>query len=108
MAFSAPQSSQGMGGTVKPYGQLNAAAGSSSIGRYDPYAPPRRPVPSTSTASASSNTPSKQSSHCEPHLLTGIIAIRFKPSPFIRVERAVSAVVECPGTDVAFRFEVDN
>ena len=30
-------------------------------------------------------------------MLKGIAAIRFKSSPFIRVERAVSAVVECPG-----------
>lgn len=100
---SAAQNSQTMGGNVKPYGQLNATAGSSSIGRYDPYAPPRRPVPSTSTAAASSNTPSKSSSHSATCHLIGVIAIRFKPSPFIRVERAVSGVVECPGVTIAFR-----
>ncbi|KAI0963662.1 hypothetical protein AcW1_000679 [Taiwanofungus camphoratus] len=55
---------------------------SSTIPRYDPYAPPRRPTaPPTSTSSV----PVAPSSN-----------IRFKPSPFFRIERAVSSVVECP------------
>lgn len=29
--------------------------------------------------------------------LTGSLAIRFKPSPFFRIDQAISAVVECPG-----------
>ena len=100
MGFAGPataQTSHSLGVNAKPYGHLNAAAGSSSIGRYDPYAPPRRPVPSTSTASTSSTTPSKCYKNAIARMLKGIAAIRFKSSPFIRVERAVSAVVECPG-----------
>lgn len=56
---TAAQSAQGLGGNVQPYGHASATAGSSSIGRYDPYAPPRRPVPSTSTATSTSGAPGK-------------------------------------------------
>ncbi|KAJ3538088.1 hypothetical protein NM688_g6572 [Phlebia brevispora] len=52
----------------------------SSIPRYDPYAPPRRPAPptaGTSSGSAHSN-------------------IQFKYSPFFKVEKLVSTVIECP------------
>ncbi|GBE78006.1 PINIT domain-containing protein [Sparassis latifolia] len=61
--------------------QSSVSGSSSSLPRYDPYAPARIPTathPSTSTVHPP--TPS----------------IRFKPSPFFRVERAVSSVVECP------------
>ncbi|OBZ79736.1 E3 SUMO-protein ligase pli1 [Grifola frondosa] len=59
-----------------------ASASSSNLPRYDPYATARRPtVPSTSSPTIAP-TPN-----------TGI---RFKQSPFFRVERAVSSVVECP------------
>jgi E3 SUMO-protein ligase PIAS1 len=102
MVFPGSTTAQGSHNMVintKPYGHLNATAGSSSIARFDPYAPPRRPVPSTSAASTSPSTPSKYYSLGMLSLtrLTDIVAIRFKSSPFIRVERAVSAVVECPG-----------
>lgn len=55
---------------------------SSAMSAYDPYAASRRPgIPAAlPTAPSSSNTPS----------------IQFKPSPFFRIERIVSAVVECP------------
>lgn len=39
-------------------------------------------------------------------LKEGVPAIRFKPSPFIRVERSVSSVVECPG--MCSLFLMDN
>ncbi|KAI5121284.1 hypothetical protein M0805_002328 [Coniferiporia weirii] len=58
----------------------NSGVGGSSIARYDPYAPPRRAIPAPSTPS-----PAKTS-----------VSIRFKPSPFYRVDQAVSSVVECP------------
>ncbi|KAF9015110.1 PINIT domain-containing protein [Cyathus striatus] len=54
----------------------------SSISRYDPYAPPRKPNPTSSIASTSTAP--------RP---TGI---RFKESPFFMIDQAVSGVVECP------------
>ncbi|KZT72828.1 hypothetical protein DAEQUDRAFT_743461 [Daedalea quercina L-15889] len=59
-----------------------ASSSSGAIPRYDPYAPPRRPAvpPPPTPASAAPPPPN----------------IRFKFSPFFRVERAVSAIVECP------------
>lgn len=35
-----------------------------------------------------------------------IIGIRFKLSPFFRVEKAVSTVMECPGESLSHHFEV--
>ncbi|KAF9568443.1 hypothetical protein CPC08DRAFT_813495 [Agrocybe pediades] len=60
----------------------SSVAGSSSRSlHYDPYAPPRRPaVPSTSTPSTSASGP----------------GIRFKDSPFFRIDQTVSHLVECP------------
>ncbi|OSD03150.1 hypothetical protein PYCCODRAFT_1434570 [Trametes coccinea BRFM310] len=66
--------------------QPASSSSSTVIPRYDPYAPPRRaaaaaPVPSSSpTVPAPPPAPS----------------IRFKYSPFFRVERLVSPIVECP------------
>lgn len=58
--IDATQSAQAMGANVKPYGHPNAGAGSSLIGRYDAYAPPRRAGPATTAApSTSSGPPSK-------------------------------------------------
>ncbi|KAG5638656.1 hypothetical protein H0H81_011208 [Sphagnurus paluster] len=67
-----------MANILKPgYG---AVAGSSSLARYDPYAPPRKPVaPVASTSTTTKPT-----------------GIRFKESPFFHVEQAVSTVMECP------------
>ncbi|EMD42118.1 hypothetical protein CERSUDRAFT_110664 [Gelatoporia subvermispora B] len=60
----------------------NAGSSSEHIPRYNPYAPPRRPtVPSTTSQAAPAAAPP---------------SIRFKASPFFRVDRAVSSVVECP------------
>ncbi|KAG6912006.1 hypothetical protein DXG01_000254 [Tephrocybe rancida] len=56
--------------------------GSSTVGRYDPYAPPRKP--SGPVASSSSSSTAKPP------------GIRFKDSPFFNVEQAVSSVMECP------------
>ncbi|KAF8525164.1 PINIT domain-containing protein, partial [Hysterangium stoloniferum] len=54
-------------------------AGSSHI-RYNPYAPARK---------IESSAPSQTVTHVKP-------SIRFKSSPFYRIDQAVSAVVECP------------
>ncbi|KAL5535410.1 PLI1 [Sanghuangporus sanghuang] len=59
--------------------------GSNSIGRFDPYAPPRRPhAPGISALSPVKSSPGVS------------VPIRFKASPFCRTEQAVSSVVECP------------
>ncbi|KAI0375084.1 hypothetical protein BV20DRAFT_960150 [Pilatotrama ljubarskyi] len=66
-----------------------AGSSSSTIPRYDPYAPPRRPAvpaPAPAPATASSSVP-------PPAPPPGI---RFKYSPFFRVERVLSPIVECP------------
>ena len=67
--------------------QSGSSSLSSAIPRYDPYAPPRRPTQPASVVSSSA-APASQPS---------IPAIRFKFSPFFKVERIVSSVVECPG-----------
>ncbi|KAJ3563440.1 hypothetical protein NP233_g8938 [Leucocoprinus birnbaumii] len=67
---------------VKPNYQASTS-GTSALPRYDPYAPPRRP-PVPPAASTSSPTVQKPA------------AIRFKESPFFRVEQILSSVVECP------------
>ncbi|TCD69924.1 SUMO ligase siz1 [Steccherinum ochraceum] len=61
---------------------FHTASGSSSVPRFDPYAAPRLPpaMPPKPPAPQASSTPT----------------IRFKPSPFFRVERLVSSIVECP------------
>ncbi|KAF8078677.1 PINIT domain-containing protein [Lyophyllum atratum] len=59
-----------------PYG---ATPGSSSIARYDPYAPPRKPSGSIPSSSAAKPT-----------------GIRFKESPFFQIDQAASSVTECP------------
>ncbi|OCH96086.1 hypothetical protein OBBRIDRAFT_787540 [Obba rivulosa] len=59
-----------------------ASGSSANIPRYDPYAPPRRPnLPTTTSQSTAAAAPP---------------SIRFKASPFFRVERALSPVAECP------------
>ncbi|KLO17060.1 hypothetical protein SCHPADRAFT_822182 [Schizopora paradoxa] len=57
-----------------------SSTSTSSIGRFDPYAPPRRAVPGPSTPA-----PPRTSN-----------SIRFKPSPFLRIDQMVSIVQECP------------
>ncbi|EDR14963.1 uncharacterized protein LACBIDRAFT_300609 [Laccaria bicolor S238N-H82] len=61
---------------------LNGTAATSGIARYDPYAPPRKP-------SGSSIAPSTSSGIRPP-------SVRFKESPFFKVEQGISSVVECP------------
>ncbi|KAJ7092675.1 PINIT domain-containing protein [Mycena epipterygia] len=60
----------------------SAGASTPSVGRYDPYAPPRKPTATTST------TPARA-------------GVRFKESPFFRVQQTVSSVVECPESSSA-------
>ncbi|KAI0825049.1 PINIT domain-containing protein [Trametes gibbosa] len=59
---------------------------SSSIPRYDPYAPPRRPPAPAPTVASSSTAPAPPPPP----------SIRFKYSPFFKVDRLISSIVECP------------
>lgn len=59
---------------------MNSGFTNHQVGRYDPYAPPRVPPPPIGASSASVSKP----------------AINFRSSPFFRIERPISAVVECP------------
>ncbi|KAJ7103581.1 PINIT domain-containing protein [Mycena belliarum] len=68
---------------AKAPGLASASGSTSSVGRYDPYAPPRK-----ATATTSSATSAKP-------------GIRFKESPFFRVHQTVSAVMECPESSSA-------
>ncbi|KAH9486987.1 E3 SUMO-protein ligase pli1 [Psilocybe cubensis] len=66
----------------KPNHYTQALPGSSSsIGHYDPYAPPRRPTGLTPHPSSSA---------------TKVTGIRFKDSPFFAIDQSVSSLVECP------------
>ncbi|PAV21924.1 miz zinc finger [Pyrrhoderma noxium] len=60
----------------------------SAIPRYDPYAPPRRPNINTPSAASTPDPPKTNISISVP--------IKFKSSPFYKVEQAASTVVECP------------
>ncbi|KAJ6621690.1 PINIT domain-containing protein [Mycena sp. CBHHK59/15] len=62
------------------YSGISGAASTGSVGRYDPYAPPRKP-----SVAGPSTTPSARA------------GVRFKESPFFRVQQLVSPIVECPG-----------
>ncbi|KAH9837202.1 PINIT domain-containing protein [Rhodofomes roseus] len=60
----------------------SGTSSSGTIPRYDPYAPPRRPnVPPASSAATAAVAPP---------------GIHFSPSPFFKVQRSVSSIVECP------------
>ncbi|KAH8100657.1 PINIT domain-containing protein [Cristinia sonorae] len=81
--YSSPTSANGQ----YPAGagpSFHQSSGSSTIPRYDPYtaAAPQRPAmpPNPRPAASTSTNPT----------------IRFKPSPFFRVEKLVSSVAECP------------
>ncbi|KAI0639487.1 PINIT domain-containing protein [Trametes polyzona] len=63
-----------------------SASSSSTIPRYDPYAPPRRPAPPAAAPLPPAPVPAPPPPP----------SIRFKYSPFFRVERIVSSIVECP------------
>ncbi|KAF9457450.1 PINIT domain-containing protein [Collybia nuda] len=58
-------------------------AGTSTLNRYDPYAPPRKATGSSTSIPPTSTGPKSS-------------GIRFKESPFYQVDQAVSAVTECP------------
>ncbi|KAI6008232.1 PINIT domain-containing protein [Pisolithus orientalis] len=76
---SGQQPSQPM--TNPSYGVTTIGGGfTNQMGRYDPYAPPRVPPPPIGASSSS------MSKH----------VINFKISPFFRIERPISAIVECP------------
>lgn len=84
------------------YPTTTPIAGPSTVGRYDPYAssPPRKttstmpvPFPTAPLKPGISLVapPTIQSK------LTGYTGMRFKPSPFFRVDQMVSSIMECPG-----------
>jgi len=79
--YSSPASTNGNYSASGP--SYHQASGSSNIARFDPYAAPRRPALPANHAQAAPSASSTPN-------------IRFKPSPFFRVERAVSNIVECP------------
>ncbi|KAJ7071082.1 PINIT domain-containing protein [Mycena amicta] len=65
---------------------FSSAGPSTSIGRYDPYAPPRKPAAAAvSTGAATSSKP----------------GVRFKESPFFHVQQSVSGMIECPESSSA-------
>ncbi|KAF7306881.1 MIZ zinc finger protein [Mycena indigotica] len=87
--------------TIKAPSFNSAGLTSSSIGRYDPYAPPRKPaVPTTpSTSTATTSKP----------------VVRFKESPFYHVNQTISSIIECPESSSAtdrrsqvFNFTLTN
>ncbi|KDR84933.1 hypothetical protein GALMADRAFT_149463 [Galerina marginata CBS 339.88] len=83
---------------INPY--ATSHAGSSSIGHYDPYAPPRRPSGVSAPIPSSSSglkVPGSVSTHNQTSSnLTSSIGVRFKESPFFTVDQAISSLVECP------------
>jgi E3 SUMO-protein ligase PIAS1 len=78
---------------------VRGSFGAMPSGRYDPYAPPRiPPPPNTSAGSSAVSKPGKINEHCLNSVPpTHNAGVRFKPSPFFRVDQAVSGIVECPG-----------
>ncbi|KAJ7293528.1 PINIT domain-containing protein [Mycena rebaudengoi] len=70
-------------GTTLKIPAFNAGTSTSSVGRYDAYAPPRKALATTASS---------------PNTRTGI---RFKESPFFRAQQIVSPVVECPESSSA-------
>ncbi|KAJ7492670.1 PINIT domain-containing protein [Mycena latifolia] len=68
---------------VPSFNSASASTSSVGVGRYDPYAPPRKPTATTSSA---------------PSAKPGV---RFKESPFFRVHQSVSSVIECPESSSA-------
>ncbi|KAJ7783730.1 PINIT domain-containing protein [Mycena maculata] len=70
-------------GLVKAPGFGSAGPSTNSVGRYDPYAPPRKATATTSSAP------------------TPRAGVRFKESPFFRVLQTVSPIEECPESSSA-------
>ncbi|KAJ7244748.1 PINIT domain-containing protein [Mycena haematopus] len=67
-------------GKAPSFATSSAGPSSSSVGRYDPYAPPLK---------ATSSAPSTR------------VAVRFKDSPFLKVLETVGTVQECPESSSA-------
>ncbi|TRM60207.1 PINIT domain-containing protein [Schizophyllum amplum] len=74
------QPSTSASASAYPYHKATAASVPSSVPRYDPYAPPRRPSGNTTAA------PSPQKPK----------GIRFKESPFFHVLDTLGPIAECP------------
>ncbi|KAF7339508.1 hypothetical protein MSAN_02165200 [Mycena sanguinolenta] len=70
-------------GKAASFASSSAGPSTSSVGRYDPYAPPLKAAASTSSA------PSPRT------------AVRFKESPFLKVLESVGPVQECPESSSA-------
>ncbi|KAF5337313.1 hypothetical protein D9611_003161 [Ephemerocybe angulata] len=71
-----------------------AATGSASTLRYDPYAPPRKPQVPTAGPSAVGTA--------------RVPTIRFKDSPFFRIDQQVSSIIECPESTSAMDRRAQN
>ena len=87
---------------TRPY--INPTAGPSNAQRYDSFAPARNPtLPMTTPhANAPAAVPRPCMSTFPPFETIRVsdlyyIAIQFKPSPFFRVDQAVSSIAEFPG-----------
>jgi E3 SUMO-protein ligase PIAS1 len=82
--------------TVKAPSFTSSSAGpsTSSVGRYDPYAPPLKATASTSAPTT--RTGQDFEIWYMPNL-TPNVAVRFKDSPFFTVLQTVGTVQECPG-----------
>jgi E3 SUMO-protein ligase PIAS1 len=90
---------------ANPTPYLPGVPSSSAIARYDPYAPPRKAthsaVPSTSMGSKPTGVYRSVLHHSPTHHSLGI---RFKESPFFRMEGAVSSIIECPGLNLHIKI----
>jgi len=90
---------------VQPVTMTPASYGSTTVfpatstGRYDPYAPPRAapPPPVSAAAVAGGSKPGKIGNRIHSTFTEWLSAIRFKPSPFFRIDQSVSGIAECPG-----------
>ncbi|KAF7320372.1 MIZ zinc finger protein [Mycena kentingensis (nom. inval.)] len=85
------------------FSSVSVPGTTTSVGGYNPYAPPRKPTAPIGGTSASASSSSKP-------------GVRFKDSPFFRVEQALLPnMVECPGeslplyqTLLSFTFTLSN
>lgn len=69
-----------------------------STGRYDPYAPPRVPPPPVSAAPVPGVSKPRKISHGLYSAFSERVSVmRFKSSPFFRIDQSVSGIAECPG-----------
>lgn len=82
-------------------------AASSSTPHYDPYGSRRLPPPSGQGASTPSSGASGEYNLSRINIESDfLLGIQFKHSPFFKIERAISNVVECPGTSYSCHHKI--